>query len=134
MISFAAVQKASVERWKGFPSLAAIIGGRVYDGLEPEGSEYPLLRVGQKTEVPTLQYLGGNGWSNTIVGHAFSRYLGDGEIAAIVEQMDAAVAEPLVLDGYGTATLRRELLTTLEEEGGKLRHANVRYRITTHAA
>jgi len=132
MISFAAVQKAAVARWKGYGPLTAIIGGRVLDGIAPKGTMHPYLRIGQKTEMPALLHLGGNGWANTLNGHIFSRVLEDSEIAAIAEQMNAAVVEPLTLEGYGTAVLKPDLLVTLEEEDGLLRHGNLRYRITTY--
>jgi hypothetical protein len=132
MSMLAAVQKAAVARWKADDGLAALIAGRVFDGMAPEGTPYPLIRVGQKTEVPALQSLGAAGWSSTLTAHAFSRALEDSEVLSVVTAMHAALADHLILEGFGAALLKPESTVTLVEENGKMRHANVRYRITAH--
>lgn len=123
-----AVQVALVERWTNDEALIALISGRVFDGLAPQGTPFPYVRIGSKTEVPNST-LDRQGWVNTVTADAFSTYQGDKELLALVRAMNAAVKDPLLLDGYGMAYLKPEFTATLVEEDGKVRHAPVRYRI-----
>lgn len=134
------LQKAMVERLRTDAGVAALIGERIYDGL-PQRSSKPFISIGSKTEV-TANVFGTDGWENTITTHVFTGAYPDGTtltqsddpLLRIVEAMHGAFKEPLVIEGHDTAFLRPEFSTTLEEEGGKVRHAPVRYRILTFEA
>lgn len=121
------LQVAVVARWKADAGVAAIVGERIFDGLAPQGTPMPYIRVGSKTE-NGRHVLGGDGWDDTLTADAFSDYPGDKEVLALVTAMKAALREPLEIAGFGSARLRQEFATTLVEEDGKVRHAPIRYR------
>lgn len=126
------LQVAVVERWLGDAGVSAIVDDRIFDGLAPQGTPMPYIRVGSKTEVGQ-HVLGTDGWQDTITADAFtsSAYpepASDGPLLALVAAMKAALKAPLTVEGFGSVTLKQEFATTLVEEDGKVRHAPIRYR------
>ena len=121
------VQVAAVTRWKADPGVAALVGDRIFDGEAEDGAAMPYVVVGDHTERPqhTLER---EGWSATLTAHVFSAYRGSREALAIVAALGAAVKEPLTLEPFGAARLRRDFLD-LQVEDDHTRHALVRYRI-----
>lgn len=120
------VHAAAVARWMGWPALAALIGDRIYDGRAPAGAIKPYIVIDSPTEVPQGT-LGTAGSMNTLTAHAWSGYDGSKEVLAMVAEMDAALAEPLAVEGRKATRLKYEFMTVLVE--GDSRHAPVRYRI-----
>jgi hypothetical protein len=127
-VAWWAVQVALAARWLGWAPLAALVGDRIYDGRAPDGAEKPYIVIDSPTEVPQGTF-GRDGANSTLSAHVHSDFDGAEEIAAVMKEMFAALAEPLVLDGHTRARLRRDFATVLVE--GDSRHAPVRFRALT---
>lgn len=127
------VQDAAAVRWAASAALKALIGDpvRMYDGRAPQGAAKPHVVVSNQTDVPR-NLLTKAGSSSTLTVVAVTPPESDGAQAAlaIVAAMDAAVATPLTIAGYGGARMRPEFLEVLVEEDGT-RRAPRRYRVTT---
>jgi hypothetical protein len=126
------LQVALVARLKADAAVAAIVADRVYDGEAPPNAAFPRIVVGEATEVPGARALEGHGHTDTVTLHLWSAYAGRQEAAQLLGAVNMALAEPLVLDGYGRARLRQEFVTTLTEEhpAGTIRHIPARFRVT----
>lgn len=124
------LQKALVARLKGDPGVSALVGQRVHDGQAPAGTGYPYVVVGESTEVEA-RTMGRSGFTDTVTVHIWSQYDGRKEALQVLTAIGRALAAPLVLDGYGSARLRQEFVTTLLDTDGPvtLRHVPARFRI-----
>lgn len=125
------LQKALATRLKANAPLMARVSG-VHDGEAPQGAALPYIVIGGPTEFPS-GVLGPQGFSDTLTVHIWSGYQGRKEALEIAALMDAALVEPLTLEGHTAARLRPEFRTVLVEDDG-VRHAPVRYRILTFEA
>lgn len=123
------LQIALVARLKA-GATAGIVGERIYDGEAPPRVARPYVVVGEPTEVPGVQAMGGHGHSDTVMLHAVSDYPGNLEVLALLAAINADLGMPLEPDGYAAATLRQEFATVLVERDGDtvLRHAPARFR------
>ncbi len=127
------VQKAAVARWRGAPAVmdrvTEFYAGRAPDTAVPS---YVILR--EKTERPGPGAFGAESWADTLAVSIYTLPADNSDRAAleILDEMDAAVEVPLVLDRHQAARLKREFTATLQE--GKYWRAEARYRITTWSA
>lgn len=126
----AEVHAAAVALWKADAAVTALVGQRIYDGLAPTGTPFPYLRIGNPTEAESPGVFGVDGFTDTLTVDAFSQYQGNAELYAVITALHGALAAPLLIDGFLAARLRPEFATTLVEDGG-VRHASIRYRITS---
>lgn len=131
------LRRALVERWVNDSALTALVGGRVLDRLARQGETMPYLRLGSRTEVPSdMRTLDRGGWDVTVTADLFcgglvdNAYVGFEEAETIVNAMHAAVLEPLLLEGFGMASLRPDGTAYLSEDDGKTIHVPVRYRMS----
>lgn len=130
--------RATMERWKGWAPLTALVGTRIYSGAFPQTAigqpplAYPRVLIATSTEVPNNVF-GQRGFENTLTAHAWGEKT---EISAtesaleVMEAMHAALEEPLVLNDQTTAYLHPEFTTSFGEMDGdrQLYHVSVRYR------
>lgn len=123
---------ALIARWTADSALTTFLGGAyVFDRHVPEGLNVPrYIVVGEQTAVPRNAF-DRKGSSTTLAAGAWTRGAPDrGDVVNIVRLMDAAVASPLTLTGFGTARLRNNLTAILgDPEDQTLDHAAVRYRL-----
>lgn len=128
-----ALQVALVDRLKADAGMEALVGDRIFDGMAPEGTEFPYVRVSSKTEVPNDTF-GNEGAEVTITLDIFSKPLltlgidTEMEAVAVLGAQNKALAVPLNVEGYGSVRLKREFATTLLEDNGTTRHIPARYR------
>lgn len=136
----AAAHLALITRWKGYaPLVSAMDGEHVFSRDIPPGFVFPdpdkrkWITVGDKTRVPVPSLQSLKGWSLTVATHGWTRgYYDDDQVSEIAHLMtEAATASPLVLEGYGTVVLREELAVVMGDPDVDVRHAPVRYRIST---
>jgi len=132
-----AVSVKVVSRWRGYaPLVDEMSGEHVFSRYPPPGFEFPAdehkyITVGDKTETD-IRILGTPGSSLTLMAHGWTRGIyDDGPLERMVHLMNKALEEPLVLDGYGTVVLRKELAVVMGDPDPEMRHAPVRYRIST---
>jgi hypothetical protein len=128
-------------RWKGDAALVAAMGGaHVFsrsippDFVFPDKKKRKHITIGDQTHVPVPTLNDGQqGSSMTISTHAWTRgYYEDDSVRQLAHLMTkAASATPLVLEGYGTVVLREELAVVMGDPDPDVRHAPVRYRIST---
>ena len=85
------------------PELAALVGGRIYEGIAPPGTEYPLVLFNVQSATDLLGAGAARLWMNALVQ---VKAVGPGaasELSPIADRLDALlhVAEPVVvsLDG-----------------------------------
>lgn len=122
------VQVAAYGALTGHAPLMAAVAG-VYDGEAAQDAVAPYIVVGSATEVPANTF-GRRGWGDTLTIHVWSEYNGRREALEILDLIDAALANPLVIDGHQTARLKREFAEVLTDPDGS-RHVPARYRVTT---
>jgi hypothetical protein len=128
------IQAALVARLKATAGVTSLVSSRIYDGRAPEGAPKPYIVVGESVEEPQNAFAQ-VGVADTLTCHVFSKSPENNrrEVVEIVAAMDAALASPLTLEDWGTASCRPEFLTVVIEEDGT-RHAPRRYRILARAA
>jgi hypothetical protein len=147
MTLLTAVHNAVVARWLNNAPLVAALGGPYVfsrdwpppDPVDPENdplkrptTPHKYITVGDKTESDVL-ILGPSGSSLTLVAHGWTYgFYGDAEVEELAHLMLASLeAEPLTIPGYAGVVVRRELAVVLADPNPEVRHANVRYRIST---
>lgn len=130
-----AAQVAAVQRWESYAPLAAIVGARIFDGEAPRDADgklpkAPYIVVGDKTGTPRKVF-GGAGGRAVVTAHVWSAYPGSKEAEAIIGHMMDALAEKITPTGFVPARLRWEYHTVFVDPPTKMRHAPVRFRIST---
>jgi hypothetical protein len=129
-------------RWLEYDPLIEALGGpHVFSRTPPPEYAFPdtvrykYITIGDKTEADGMQVMDDvESLSLTLQTHAWTRgFYDDDTVEEIVEHMQEALkTAPLVIDGYGTVRLRRELVVVMGDPNGvDIRHAPVRYRIST---
>ena len=105
----------------------------VYDHV-PEGTTFPYVTIG----TVTVSRWGAHdrfGARSTVTLHAWSTVLGRQETTTIVGHlMRLFDHQPLVIDGHSTVAVRHEQTITMRETDPDVRHAAVRFALTTEAA
>jgi hypothetical protein len=108
-------------------TVTALATGGVHDHV-PEGTRYPYIVMGGKSEDPIAMLSRRDGVRGTITLDIWSDYRGDREALLILAAVRAALDDKVItMTPYGSGRLRFEFATTLRDEG--LRHAPVRYRV-----
>jgi hypothetical protein len=131
-----AAQVAAVAAWLDNEALEAFLGGpHVFEESVPEGmSVARYIVVGEQTAIPR-RVMRSRGASATMAAHAWTRGAPNrADVVEIVRLMDAALLEPLTLEGFGAARLKNEFSTVISDPDPELRHAPVRYRINAFAS
>lgn len=131
------VRGAVVARWLAYEPLTEALGGpHVFNRYVPQDFELPpapnkRIIVGERTQMPVSVM--GYGATITMMAHARTDgYYKDSQVEELVELMDEALEEPLVIEGYGGVVLRNEFTTIMiDPDDTLIRHGPVRYRIST---
>jgi hypothetical protein len=119
------VQVALAARLNAWPALVAR-GVRFHDGQAPQGVPMPYGVIGEPTEEPGDVL--GAGYDSTFSLHVWSAKSGSSrEAYEIAADMDAALAAPLAVTGFGTVTSKLDLRNLFIEDDGA-RHLWARYR------
>ncbi len=129
---------ALMARWRDTDALTDLVGVHIYSGAVPQTAvgqtpiPYPRILIATSTEVPNNTF-GRKGFDNTLTAHVwgeFTELSAMDSALAVHEAMNAALAEPLVLNDQTTAYLHQEFTNSFAEtEGDKqLYHVSVRYR------
>jgi hypothetical protein len=130
------------QRWLGYEPLLAALGGPHVFSRKPR-SDFPFpdpakkkyVTIADKTETDGMRVMDDvESLSLTLQTHAWTfGVYEDDEVEEVVHHMQAALnTGPLVIAGYGTVNLRRELVVVMGDPNGvDIRHAPVRYRILT---
>ena len=131
--------RATVARWNGWAPLTALVGTRIYSGSFPQVAAgqpalpYPRVLIATSTEVPNNVF-GRRCFENTITAHAWAERTEDRSAVdlalEVMEEMNAALLAPLVLNDQTTAELHLDFTNSFDENDGdkKLHHVSVRYR------
>lgn len=135
---------ALMGRWRNDAPLVAAMGGpHVFsravepDFTFPDDSKRKWITVGDQSRTPVpILHDDGQGWSATVSTHGWtSGYYEDDSVRELAYLMTkSATSEPLVLVGFGTVVLREELCVVMGDPDPDVRHAPVRYRISTWEA
>lgn len=124
------VQQALAARLKADAALMARVTG-VFDGQAPQAVALPFVVIGEPAEVPGDAF--GDAFDTSFLLHVWSATTGSSreahEIAALI---DAALAAPLAVPGYGDVSAREESRNLLTEEDGT-RHLALRLRFLSYA-
>ena len=111
------------------PALNDDITG-VYDHV-PEGTAFPYITIGDVTVTPAGAH-DRFGARSTVTLHAWSTFLGRQEITTLVGHlMRLFDHQPLSIDGHATVVVAHEQTVTLRETDPDIRHAAVRFSLTT---
>jgi hypothetical protein len=132
------VSNALVARWLSDAALvAALEGEHVFsrqvppDFVFPDSHRHKYATVGDKTEAEVSVM--GDGSTLTVTSHWWTRgYYEDGRVEELVALADASVkAAPIMVDGYGSFTVRRELKAITGDPDPEYRHGVMRHRFST---
>lgn len=128
---FAPVQEAVYAKLTGSASLMGMVSG-VFDGRAPEGTAFPYILLGEAIETPDDAH-GLFGRQTLVTLHVWSDYPGFAETAAIVGAVQELLDQQILdIAGVRHVSTRFEYAQTLvDPEDPRLRHAVVRFRVTT---
>lgn len=125
------IQQAIYDLLTGDSELMGLVTG-VFDHV-PEGTDYPYVVIGEATQVPDNRH-GGFGASTTETLHVWTRERGFAGALAIETRIRQLLDErPLAVAGHHLVAVRYEFSQTLidPEPPGDIRHAPIRFRVTT---
>lgn len=129
---------ALMARWRGDDALTDLVGAHIYSGAVPQTAvdeapiPYPRILVATSTEVPNNTF-GRRGFENTVTAHVWAEKTEASAMESalsVMEAMNAALVQPLVLNDQSTAYLHPEFTASFAENEGdtQLYHVSVRYR------
>lgn len=127
----APIQQAMHTRMTGDAALTGRVTG-VFDEV-PSGQDYPYVVHGEHTS--TGQGEGAHdryGRRSTVTLHVWSAYHGTREMLAVVgDLLRLFDLQPLTVDGHRVLSVRQEQTVTMRDPDRDLRHAAVRFAVTT---
>lgn len=77
------------------PELAALVGGRIYEGIAPPGTEYPLVLFGVQAGTDLLGAGGTRIWVSAVLQARAVGPMPASELAPIAARIDAALTAPM---------------------------------------
>ena len=111
------------------PALTDDVTG-VYDHV-PEGTAFPYITIGNVT----VSRWGAHdrfGARSTVTVHVWSAFLGREEVSRLVDHLMRLLDhQPLTIDGHATVSVRHEQTVMLRQTDPDVRHAAVRFAVTT---